>query len=210
MLKPIPTTTTSEIVTPPQPGGTVGVIRLGLRGGINTYSYAKQNPLRYVDPYGLRDLTPGEKSFLRKFFGNCLKVDDIDLHGRTWGDTSRAWSPYGHNIGIPNKYFVDGNPDNELDFSNTYGSSVVVHEALHTQQREQGRSVTLEAIGNQMSGNTYGYPKSPNPTEMLNTFLKGTVEQQGQMFQDYANALLTGGNTDAFTKIASQVCGCGK
>ena len=95
---------------------------------------------------------------------------------------------------------MDGNPDNELDFSNTYGSSVVIHEALHTQQREQGRSVTSEAIGNQMSSNTYGYPKSPNPTEMLNTFLKGTVEQQGQMFQDYANALLTGGNTDAFTK----------
>lgn len=45
---------------------------------------------------------------------------------------------------------------------------------------------------------------------LLNTFLKGTVEQQGQMFQDYANALLTGGNTDAFTKIANQVCGCGK
>jgi len=48
----IPTTTTSGI-TVRRSGGTSRAIRLGLRGGLNTYAYVYDSPLAYSDPLGL-------------------------------------------------------------------------------------------------------------------------------------------------------------
>jgi RHS repeat-associated protein len=37
---------------------------IGLAGGLNTYGYANQNPLGYVDPHGLNPLEPIERHVL--------------------------------------------------------------------------------------------------------------------------------------------------
>ena len=64
-----------------------------------------------------------------------------------------------------------------------------------------------------MGVDVYAYQNSTDPNAMLNTFLHGNIEQQGQIFQDYVTALLRGANVAKFQKIAAmlkQNCSCKK
>jgi RHS repeat-associated protein len=191
---------------------------IGLLGGISTYSYAAESPPNVGDPLGLRPLTDAETQFIEKFFGSCLDPKTLNLHVRKFGDTQRALSLWPGFTSLPSSTFVGGSGANSINLGDPYAASVFGHEALHQAQRASGINVTGDALGLQAQyslhiSDPYQYNASTDPVQMLNTFLNGNVEQQGQIFQDYLYAFLNGQDVSAFSLIASYVkgnCMCAK
>ncbi|MFC6671373.1 RHS repeat-associated core domain-containing protein [Marinobacterium aestuariivivens] len=56
---------------------------IGIRGGLNTYTYVFNNPLNYVDPFGLYTLSDASTS-LRK---QGITPEKIEYFGNTWSKT---------------------------------------------------------------------------------------------------------------------------
>jgi hypothetical protein len=142
-------------------------------------------------------LTANEASFLKRYFGDSLDTDAIDI-GSSLGQ--RAWSPYGNRISLNENSFVGMCSDNEVDLSNPSAASVFAHEATHVWQRQNGGWVTsrgalLQAEYSLGLGNPYAY-SSPSD------FFGGNIEQQGQIVQDFVFADRTGGNTAPFSTVA--------
>jgi hypothetical protein len=119
-------------------------------------------------------------------------------------------------MSFPSSYFIGGSGDNSLNLSNALVAGTLGHETLHQLQRINGISVTARALVLQLEyslhiSDPYQYPASSDPAAMLQTFLGGNVEQQGQMFQDYVEAAVNGVDPSAFQQIAAQVkgkCNC--
>lgn len=193
---------------------------MGWRGGLNTYAYVLSRPTVLVDPLGLRPLSENEKRFLRDHFGSCLDsiISKFDVKVRRFGDTKRALSLDNGFISFPRSYFQDQDPAKELLLSSPRIASVMGHESLHQLQRLNGINVTGQATLLQLKdslgiSDPYSYSQSDDPQTMLSTFLNGNVEQQGQMFEDYLLARLSGGDPAAYQAIADHIktkCTCQK
>jgi len=92
------------------------------------------------------------------------------------------------------------------------------HESLHQFQRVNGVDVTaraalLQSMAFLRLSDPYRYSDSNDPQAMLGTFKNGNVEQQGQMFEDYLFARLSGGDPAPYQAIADYIknnCGCAK
>ena len=104
---------------------------IGLWGGVNTYGYAAQNPLLWVDRWGLRPLTDCEKLRLAPYIPKT-DLDNADIHddGTPWWVTNQA------------EGFTSGN---DIYFkSNTYnpltpgGLALLGHELVHVGQYRNG------------------------------------------------------------------------
>lgn len=52
---------------------------MGLRGGLNTYAYVQNSPLRYIDPSGETPATPPYYTPLEGFIGELAEATDIFL-----------------------------------------------------------------------------------------------------------------------------------
>jgi RHS repeat-associated protein len=160
---------------------------IGLAGGINRYIYANLNPINSIDPLGLRPLTEGEKNALRYYFGPSANLNAIDLEGTT----GRGNTVFPNNINLPWKYFKNNDECEEVDLDNATAFSVLAHEVLHHWQRQHGRSVTLAAAIPQLGywlriHDPYNYDRSITDSNLLlSEFISGSVEQQGQMFEDF-------------------------
>ena len=155
-------------------------------GGVNFYVYAYNDPVNFVDLTGLRPLTTNEKQFLDQYFGGSLDTSSIDI-GSSIG--SRSWSPYGNRISLTSDLFSGGCSGNEVNLSDPSAASTFAHEARYVWQRQRGRWVTTEGILLQAGyslgiRDPYAYSLSPEPDVNLQTFLDGSIEQQGQMFED--------------------------
>lgn len=167
--------------------------------------YAYNEPIDLVDLTGFRPLAPAEAAFLRHYFGGSLDTSKIDIDG---GLGTRPYSLFGNTIRMPYGAFIDSICLNDLDLSNARIAALFAHEAMHVMQRQHGKWVTFSAAVPQArytfgGANPYGYERSPNSRTMLETFLNGTVEQQGQIFQDYVYAHLTGGDVGPYADIAA-------
>ena len=103
-----------------------------------------------------------------------------------------------------------------MDLSNPYVAGVFAHEALHEWQRQNGVPVTLSAAPLQIlkwltrdSYNPYNYEKTDDPDKLLQSFLNGNVERQGQIWQDFVtdelNHLPTNRYRDVFNYIRDPV-----
>lgn len=191
---------------------------IGLDGGINTYAYVNGNPLLLIDPSGLRPPNAVETAFVRRFFGNCI-VDPrtLDINVREYGNTSRALSLNGGFISFPPKDFIGGEIGNGLNLADPNVGAALAHEVAHHSQRQFGYSVTSKAIGLQIAYslgifNPYGYNRYSDPELMHSVFLKGNVEKQGQMIEDYVRAALKGQDISPFKAIADSLseCACKK
>jgi len=163
------------------------------------------NPVNLIDPLGDRSLTSHEKQFLSTFFGSSLNSTGIDIDVSIG---SRAWSPYGDNIRLPAKYFKNGNLDCGVDLSNPLAASIFGHEATHVWQRQHGQWVTTQGLFLQIAYslgiNVYQYDASQtDPAIMLDNFLSGNIEQQGQIVQDFVYNSRTGGNTSPYVGVGS-------
>jgi RHS repeat-associated protein len=176
----------------------------GFRGAQNLYAYCGDDPINRVDPDGKRPLSKSEAAFLDGYFGSSLDTSVIDL-GYSLG--ARSWSPYGNRISLEKGLWKYG----QVNLSDPYAASVFAHEALHVWQRQNSRWVTTEGAflqGLYSAGlfDPYDYTRSIRADDiMLNQFLNGNVEQQGQMFQDYVYGIEIGTNVKKYNRIADFV-----
>lgn len=67
---------------------------LGLRGGINTYVYAKSTPIRATDPLGLKANGCGAETGLSKYLPNYLFKECCDSHDNCYDDCEKTPTKY--------------------------------------------------------------------------------------------------------------------
>lgn len=157
-----------------------------------------------------RSLLSTEFAFLHGLFGDSLPYERLrlarSLHPR------RCWSPFGARISLTASCFEGNDPLRGVALDRPSVAATFAHEALHVWQRTQGRWVTWEGARLQVpyalfARNPYHYDPSSDPGELLQTFLSGNIEQQGQLFEDYVFGLRKGDDVSAFREVAAHVHG---
>jgi len=156
-----------------------------------------------------RQLLQAEVDFLSRYFGNTLDTDSIRL-AATRG--RRAYSIRSAHIRLPRHCFVNLETAAPVNLLNPLTAATLVHEATHVWQRQSGLWVTLRGallqLGDQCGIDPYAYDRAEsNPMKMLSQFLRGNIEQQGQIVQDLVFSELTGQQTLQFGEVRAYLLG---
>ena len=102
--------------------------------GPNLYAYASNNPLKYVDPIGLREMTDEEIRLARQIFGDKIDYSKVRIY------TSGSISRYLCREDIPGLTLY-----NSIFFpSDDFSDSLLIHELVHVWQFNKRR---LDLIG---------------------------------------------------------------
>ena len=147
--------------------------------GLNWYVYVRNNPLKYIDPTGLRDMTPEEKKKARSIFGgtsldmNKVAIQDRTMWGRRLGRQNRAMT-LRNNI-----------------YGNNMDDDLLMHELLHVWQFQNNIIDPLGAgahhVGWYLSGRyerLYDYEVDSIHDPNRRHFREYDFEQQGAILQD--------------------------
>lgn len=152
-----------------------------------------------------RALTARERTFLGRYFGASLDLNRVSVSVALG---ARSWSPYGSHIRISRRLL---GPGREVCLEDPRAASILAHEAVHVWQRQHGRAVSrqgavLQTLYTLRLHNPYLYDRSvTDPDGLLSLFLSANIEQQGQIFQDYVHAELTGRCSARFAAVAAYV-----
>ncbi|MEA9579783.1 RHS repeat-associated core domain-containing protein [Xanthomonas nasturtii] len=163
---------------------------IGLKGGVNSYSYANGRPFLSLDPFGLRPPLDQESSFVSSLFGGGFDTASLDIQ-QTSG--SRASSLRGSNVKLPRSLFIDGDINKGIDLNKSEARSTLAHEVFHVWQRRRGAKVTSRLILPQVGytlglGSPYDYA-SPSNAEQASQYFNalfgaGKYEAQAQLWED--------------------------
>ena len=163
-----------------------------------------------------RPLLEIERQFVIQHFGASLNrvIPSLRLYVRRVGDTRRALSMNGGRISMPKACFVGGNPRQSLQLQHPLIAGLFAHELLHQWQRLQGVAVTRKALllhakAFCLRHDPYTYCASDDGVAMLKTFRAASVEQQGQMWDDYVRAVVAGASMPCMEQVRTFVAGAG-
>ena len=161
-----------------------------------------------------RALLAQEQAFVVEHFGGALRrlQPQLRLYVRRVGDCRRALSFNGGRIALPRDFFRQQDPRQSLRLEHPQVAAIFAHELLHQWQRLHGRAVTREALGLQLQAiclrrNPYHYPRAVTAEAMLACFRRSSVEQQGQMWEDYVQAAVQGEYLPCMELVAQHVRG---
>ena len=141
--------------------------------GINWYTYAYNNPLKFIDPDGLRALTPDEEKIAIEFFEDMIDLENVEIVGPLLEDKA---------ITIYNNIHVDESRLTE---------DLFIHELVHVWQYQNVRLGILGAGATHLTawafGKTdelYNYMIDDLSNPNRKTFSEYSFEEQAAIVQD--------------------------
>jgi hypothetical protein len=138
-----------------------------------------------------RPLCDAEREFVRREFGDSVRVDALRIAGGGHPTGRCAWQPIGRLIQMDDACFERSDPQNALR-STAYPT--LAHEVLHVWQRQHRHCVVNVSVDGLWLGITRGaaayvYDRMPvDPQRMFAQFLAANIEGQGQMYEDYVRS----------------------
>lgn len=169
------------------------------------------HPLRSVRAlFRARPLREVERAFLAQEFGDSLDLSRLMLAGGGHPLGRIGWQPMAARIQLADVCFEQDDPEQPV---RERIWPVLAHEALHVWQRVHrhhrlGVSVDGLMLGALHGRNAYEYDRLlTDPAQVLEAFLAGNIEQQGQMFEDYvrSNVRSPEGRDPKFAQLARYV-----
>jgi hypothetical protein len=141
-----------------------------------------------------RALHDVERAFLAQEFGESLDLDRLRIAGGGHPFGRLGWQPMAARIQLCDSCFEAADPARPVL---QVRWPVLAHEALHVWQRVHrqhrlGVSVDGLILGVARGRAAYAYDRSlTDPGQLLEAFLRGNIEQQGQIFEDYVRSCVT-------------------
>jgi hypothetical protein len=141
-----------------------------------------------------RPLLAVEYAFLRGEFGESLDLERLRIAGGGHPFGRLGWQPMAARIQLSDQCFEDSDPRLAVRQERW---PVLAHEALHVWQRVHrhhrlGVSVDGLYLGVAHGRAAYVYDRGlTDPALLLQEFLRGNIEQQGQIFEDYVRSNVT-------------------
>jgi hypothetical protein len=138
-----------------------------------------------------RPLTPLEREFLEAEFDASLDLNPVRVAGGGHPLGRLAWQPTAALIQLSDHCFEQADPTRSV---RSGALPVLAHEALHVWQRVHKQcavNVSVDGLwlGVRHGAAAYRYDRSlQDPERVLQEFLKGNIEQQGQIFEDYVRS----------------------